>query len=520
MVNISSSQDLSHSIWRPHLLIIFFGILKLLIHLIALKGYGYHADEIYYVELGKEWQWGFPDISPFVTWIAHVSNLLFGSSLTGYRILPCLFSAATVVMTGYMTYLLGGKRLAITIACSAIICSPAFLATSYLLQPAVFDEFFWTLLSFAFIAYHKSRKTPFLWLMAVALALGILNKYSILLLVFSALIAWLICAQRTNVPHWKKLLPPALVFLLILAPHIAWQMEQGFPIFKFTTEVAKTNFDVDPGDYLLQLFFFHGASVAVWSAGLIFLITNPKSKEYLFLGIASLMVIAVLSVLKGKLYYGLGLFPLLFANGGYCWERMLNHFKTAYQIMFTGMLYVFALLSLPVVIPIFSVTGNQFYLSEMVRLTGFSRPLRYEDGSYGKIPQFFADMTDWEYLTTRVAEVSRQPGTFGKASVILTNDYAIAGALKHYGDAALPLVISAKNSFLNQSPKSLDQHTIIYLTKSTGLDILLIADQVTLMDTIYSKNSHINGIRIYRLLFPSKAFKQQYARDRLMFVKS
>ncbi|WP_412469148.1 ArnT family glycosyltransferase [Pedobacter sp. KLB.chiD] len=501
-------------------MIIFFGILKLSIHLIALNGYGYHADEIYYVELGKEWQWGFPDISPFVTWIAHLSKLFFGSSLIGYRVLPCLFSAATVVMTGYITYFLGGRRLAIAIACSAIICSPAFLATSYLLQPAVFDEFFWTLFSFALIAYHKSRNPSFLWLMAIALAAGVLNKYSILLFGFTVLIAWLICGKKATIPRWKELLPPALVFLLILAPHIAWQIEQNFPIFKFTSHVAKMNFNIEFGDYFLQLFFFHGAAVAVWSAGLIFLMTNRKSKTLFFLSIASLMVIAILSVLKGKLYYGLGLFPLLFANGGYCWELMLNQFKTVYKAIFVGMLYVFALFSLPVVIPVFSVANNQFYMSEMVRLTGFSRPLRYEDGSYGKLPQFFADMTDWEYLTTKVEEASRQPGPSGKAKVILTGDYAIAGALKHYGSKELPFVISAKNSFLNQSPKSLDQHTIIYLTKSTELAIQGLAGKVTLIDTIRSKNSHLNGLCIYRLSFLSNAFKQQYASDRLIFVEN
>lgn len=520
MVNISCNQNSSRSIRGLHLFIIFFGILKFLIHVIALKGYGYHADEIYYVELGRKWQWGFLDISPFVTWMAHISKLLFGSSLIGYRILPCFFSAATVVITGYITYFLGGRRLSITIACSAIICSPAFLATSYLLQPAVFDEFFWTLLSFALIAYLKTRKTSFLWLIAVALAFGILNKYSILLLVFTVLIAWLICGRSATVPHWKKLILPTIVFLLILAPHMAWQFEQNFPIYKFTTQVAKTNFDIDLGDYFLQLFFFHGAAVAVWSAGLIFLMTNRQSKEYFFLGIAALMVIAILSVLKGKLYYGLGLFPLLFANGGYCWALMLNHFKTAFKVMFIGMLYVFALFSLPVVIPIFSITNNKFYMSEMVKLTGFSRPLRYEDGTYGKIPQFFADMTDWEYLTTKLENASRQPSTLGKAKVILTDDYAIAGALKHYGSNELPFVISAKNSFLNQSPKSLNQHTIIYLTKSTGLAVKGVAGKVTLIDTIRSNNSHINGLCIYRLSFLTKAFKQQYAKDRLIFVEN
>jgi len=519
MVEIFPKNGSSNNQWSPHLIITLFGILKLLIHFIALKGYGYHADEIYYVALGKEWSWGFPDISPFVTWIAHITQFLFGSSVTGYRILPCLFSAGTVMLTGYITYLLGGKRLAITIACSAVICSPAFLATSYLLQPAVFDEFFWALLSFALIAYGKSRKTGFLWLMGVALAFGILNKYSILLFVTALLTGWLIYRPKITTLYNKKLILPAILFLLILTPHIVWQIENGFPIYTFSTHVGKTNFDIDIGDYLLQLFLFHGASVAVWSAGLIFLLADRQTKGYLFLGIAFLLVMTLLSVLKGKLYYGLGIFPLLFASGGYCWELMLNRFKTAYKLVFVGVLYFFALLSLPIVIPIFSVTNNKFYMAEMIRWTGFSRPLRYEDGTYGKMPQFFADMTDWEHLAKKVEQASIQESVSGTGEVILTDNYAIAGALKYYGSKQLPPVISAHNSFLNQSPKRLDQQTIIYLTRSANVSQQHVADRVTLIDTIQSNNSHINGLRIYRLSFPTQVIKEQYAKDRLMFIK-
>ncbi|RNL55782.1 ArnT family glycosyltransferase [Pedobacter jejuensis] len=497
-------------------LIFSFGILKLLIHLIALNAYGLHADELYYIELSKDFAWGFLDISPFVTWIGKLSSILFGSSIMSWRIFPCLFSALTVMLTGYIAKYLGGGKLAVIIACSAIICSPSFLATSYLLQPVVFDEFFWTLLAFAVIAFQKTKKESFLYLASAAFAFGMLNKYTILIYVVSLGFASLLLNPTSFFPAFKKFLKPGLLFLLIVAPNIIWQWLHGFPIFHYSTIVGKGSFSFEPGDYLFQLFFFHGASVAVWSAGFVFLLFYQKKRDPLLIWpISFLVVIVVLAVLKGKLYYGLGIFPLFFAAGGYCWAILIGKFKLNRQIAFVATLYLFALFSLPVVIPVLSIAKCKRYLSDVVSLTGFSRPLVWEDGTQGSIPQFFADMCGWEMLAKKVnlaADIKHAENT-----IVLTDNYAIAGGLKYYGGSKMPKVISVNNSFLLNSPEKLKSESIIYLSKEQPNQVINLAKHVQLMEILKIENSHLNGIKIYKLSGLTDVIKRKYIQDRYSF---
>ncbi|WP_316807788.1 ArnT family glycosyltransferase [Pedobacter agri] len=505
---------------RPlHFIILGFGLIKMLIHIFTLEGYGLHADELYYIELSRHLSWGYLDISPFVTWVAWMSELFFGNATFSFRLIPCLSSSATVILTGYLTTLLGGKKLAITIACSALICSPSFLATSYLLQPAVFDQFFWTLLIFAIVAYQQYKKTSYLYLAAISLGFGMLNKYSILLLAASVLISILIISPKSISRNIKKLSGPAVLCFLIIMPNLIWQWFHGLPIFHYTASVGKSNFNIDFGDYLLQLFFFHGASVAIWTAGLIYLWLEQKdTKQLRYWPITFLIIIISLTFLKGKLYYGLGVFPLLFAAGGYCWAQMLIQKRLATRMFFIGMIYFFAILSLPIVIPIFSTDVCRAYSKKMIALTNFSRPLRYEDGKQGSIPQFFADMTGWKELTAKVNSLAGTQYVQNDREIsILTNNYAIAGALKFYGQPNIPQVISPDNSFLLYSPDQLNMHIIIYLSKDSPLKVQRLAKDVKLLGKFDTENSHINGLYIYKLSVPSIAMKQKYVMDRNKF---
>ena len=512
LMHFNDTEGINIIIWG-------FGILKLAIHLFTLQGYGFHADELYYIELGKSFKWGFLDISPFVSWVAGLSQYLTGNSIISYRLLPSLFSAATVILTGHITRLFGGKSLAIVIACSAIICSPAFLATSYLLQPAVFDQFFWSLSTYSILAYSKRGKLLYLYLCAFALGAGMLNKFSILLLVGSIGCAWALVSAQLLHFKFKNLIGPSVLFLLIISPNLCWQWNHGFPVFNYTLMVGKGAYRIEIWDYILQLLLFHGASVAVWSAGFFYLLLDRENHHSgKIWSVSFIITILFLALLKGKLYYGLGAFPLLFAAGGLCWSMLLEKVATMSKTFFIGSLYLFALLSLPIVIPFLPMNLCRGYIKGTVRLTGFSRPLRYEDGTTGKIPQFFADMTDWEMLDQKIKHAARYYPRSKRSSItILTDSYAVAGALKYYGENKVFHVISAHNSFLMDSPETLHMSTVLYLSKEAPSKMLNVASKVILIDNLKTENSHLNGIYIYRLTSPSARFKKKYLQDRLSF---
>lgn len=498
------------------LLIGFFGLLKFGIHLTGIANYGLHADELYYISLSEHFAWGFLDISPFVTWMAKIASALFGTSITAWRIIPCIFAAVTVMLTGFMAHYLGAKKLGITIACSAIICSPAFLATSYLLQPVVFDEFFWALLAFSILRFQQTKKTVFLYLAASTLGFGMLNKYTIVMYLAAIVVGWLITYNRNLKIVGRKLMGPGLLFTLLIVPNLLWQWFYGFPIFGYLKLVGTQAFSLDVSDYLFQLFFFHGAGVSVWTAGFLFLIIRKNGNKFNLVWPVTLVILVILlALLKGKLYYGLGMFPILFAAGGCCWEIMFKS-RVWPKYVFVGTIYLFGLLCLPLVIPVFPIYICRSYIKKMVAYTSFSRPMVWEDGSSGTIPQFFADMTGWKMLSDKISTVQRN-NLNSKPMVLLTDNYAIAGALKFYATFSSPQVISANNSFMLESPASLPSGTILYLSKDTREVVSKLARHVLFSEELQLENSHLKGVNIYILSGVNETFRKKYINDRRKF---
>jgi len=510
-------KEITGDVVKQHLsslLIIAFGALKFFIHLSTLKGYGLHADELYYIELSRNPAWGYLDISPFTAWMGSLSSFI-GNDTASWRILPSLFSAFTVVLTGQITRLFGGQKLAIAIACSAVICSPSVLATSYLLQPAVFDQFFWILLTYAILAYQKNRQIKYLYLASAAFSFGMLNKYTILIYLCTLAIVYLFLKRNHKFTDLKKLVGPFVMSFIILLPNVIWQWLHGFPIFHYSALVAKGALHVDLGDYLFQLFFFHGASVAVWTAGFLFLFFPPeKTAVQRVWPVSFLIVILFLMLLKGKLYYGLGIFPLFFAAGGCCWAMMLNQLNNAVSYIFFIVLYAFGIFSLPLVLPLMPVDVSKIYIAKMIRLTGFTRPLLWEDGTRGTLPQFFADMTGWELMAKKIKNVAMP---YNDSLLILTDDYAIAGGLKFYGGKVMPRVISVHNSFSLSSPQYLTGKNIIYLSKDKPSEVKTLARKVVLTEVINLENSHLNGIHIYLLTDANLEMQNKYNHDRETF---
>jgi len=384
------------------------------------------------------------------------------------------------------------------------------------LQPAVFDQFFWTLLTYAILAYQKNRQIKYLYLASAAFSFGMLNKYTILIYLFTLAIAYSLLKRNHKFADLKKLVGPFVISFIILLPNVIWQWHHGFPIFHYSALVAKGALHVDLWDYLFQLFFFHGASVAVWTAGFLFMFFPPeKTAVQRIWPISFLIVILLLLLLKGKLYYGLGIFPLFFAAGGCCWAMMLKQLSKAARYIFFIVLFAFGIFSLPLVLPLLPVDVSKIYIVKMIRLTGFTRPLLWEDGTRGTLPQFFADMTGWELMAKRVKQIAAPYNS--NNLFVLTDDYAIAGGLRFYGEKTMPQVVSVHNSFLLSSPQCIIGKNIIYLSKDDSLKVKSLASKVKLVDVIRLENSHLNGIHIYLLIGANMEMQSKYKHDKEAF---
>ena len=500
-------------------LILAFALIKLLIHFVANSHYGIHGDELYYIALSKHLHWGYLDNSPLVVMVAKTSGWCFGKSAFAWRILPSLISACTVALVGFITKDLGGRRFAISVACLGMICSPALLATSYFLQPVAFDIFFWTLTSFLLIRFIQSNKQWYLYSAAFSVGIGILNKYTIILYAMALLLGLLFTTQRKFLKV-KSLLGALGICILVSAPNVIWQLSHHFPITNYLSIVSNHNMYPGAGEFLFQLTFFHGAGMAVWLAGLCYLLfDNQEIGSYRFLAIAFFLIVVALIVLHGKIYYGLGAFSVLFAVGGICWENMLERFKHLPQGLVISLIILTSLIALPVVLPILPFNLTKGYIQLMRRYTTLTQPFRWDDGKLHSLPQFYADMLGWQELALKTKKACGQLTTEElNQTVIYTDNYAVAGAISFYLPKYASKIVSANNSLILWSPPALNQQNVVYISKESAKDIAALANSATLVGTVNNADASAMGISVYLLSNPSSVFKQSYKAARQRFL--
>jgi uncharacterized membrane protein len=123
--------------------ILIFVAVKVGLNLLAMSHFGFHRDELLHLALGDHLDWGYKEVPPFIALLAKISTTVFGSSVFATRIFSTLFSGLIIWFTGQIVVELGGRKFAITLACMALIFSPAFAASGYLFQPVVFDQLWW-----------------------------------------------------------------------------------------------------------------------------------------------------------------------------------------------------------------------------------------------------------------------------------------------------------------------------------------------------------------------------------------
>src|SRR5437763_3514586 len=82
------------------------------------SGYGYHRDELYFLEAGRHLAWGYADQGPLTPLLAHAMDSLAPGSLTVLRLPSALMAGATVLVTGLIAVELGASRRAQVIAAS------------------------------------------------------------------------------------------------------------------------------------------------------------------------------------------------------------------------------------------------------------------------------------------------------------------------------------------------------------------------------------------------------------------
>ena len=108
--------------------------IKLAIHFSTNDQYGFHRDELYYIDCGENLDWGFVDHPPFTPAAANFARALFGDSLFAIRLFPAMAGAGIVLVTILMVRQFSGGRFAQLLGGLAVILAPRYLHSNGMLQ--------------------------------------------------------------------------------------------------------------------------------------------------------------------------------------------------------------------------------------------------------------------------------------------------------------------------------------------------------------------------------------------------
>lgn len=407
---------------------------------------GVFRDELYYLACAARLDWGYVDHPPLSIALLAAVRAAFGESLLALRAPAALAVAAAVFLTGLIARALGAGRGAQLLAALAMAVAPQSLAMSSFYSMNALELAFWALLQWIAVCLLLGG-APRLWLaFGLVAGLGVLNKYGIGLFA-AAVVAGVLCTpqRRQLATPWPWL--GGLLAALLVAPHLWWQHVHGWPTREFIANAAAMkNVHLGPLEFLgAQITLAHPLAAPLWLAGLLALLAVPRWAALRPLGLAYLVVFAVLVVQGGKAYYLSPIYPMLFAAGAAALERAARRRAWRWPVPVAAALLLLSGVALaPMAVPLLPPEAYVRYAAAI----GLGPP-RLERSRQGALPQHMADRYGWPELAAAVAQAAaRLPPAERARAVVLAGNYGEAGALEYFAAAyGLPRVVSGHNNY-------------------------------------------------------------------------
>ncbi|MFC2137846.1 glycosyltransferase family 39 protein [Bacteroidota bacterium] len=491
------------NISKEWIIIIGLALIKLLIHFLTNTNYELHRDAFLYYSLGEHLDWGFVSVPPLIGVFSKISTFLFGNIIFALRFFPALIGSVSVILIALIVKVLKGGKFAIIIAALAFICSGAFLRSNTLFQPVSFNQFFWLLSGYLIVKIINTHN-PKIWLtIFIVCGLGFLNKYSVAFFIIGSLSAIAISKHRILYKS-KYFFIGGIIGLLLILPNLLWQYNHNWPLIHHMNELYKYQFvNVSKIDFILGQFVMNLPSVIVWITGLIVFLFYKNEKNYRVIALIFMFTFLLLLFTGGKSYYTLGLYPILFALGGYAIDR---YNRLAFKLITLSFMIIISWLMLPFSLPIYS-------LEKVAEISKKTAPFtnRWEDGKIHNLPQDYADMTGWKELSDMVINAYQNlPEESKNNCVIYAEEYCTAGAILFYGEEyGLPEPICFNDNFLLWAPDNINPDVFIYVNDEVG-DIDWLFDNYELVGQINNEYFREDGEKIFVCTQPKDTFPKFY----------
>ena len=397
--------------------------------------YGYHRDELYFLEAGRHLAWGYPDQPPFVPLVARLIDNLAPGSVTVLRMPSAIAAAAIVPLTAVLTRQFGGERGAQLLAAGSVAVSLMLLGAGHMLSTTTFDLLAWVLILLLEVAILRGGDER-LWLAVGLLAGAALLDDDLVAFLMAALLAGIAIAGPRHTFRSPWLWAGGIVAAAMWAPYLVWQARHGWPELTVSRGIANGASGSSTPRWLFvpeQLVIVSVFLAPMWIAGLVRLFRAPELRFARPIAWVYPLLAVVFLIAGGKVYYLAGIYPLLLAAGAQptlSWMRRGRRRLRRVALAFAFALSAFSsvVIALPIT-PIHNLHNTSF---------------AYDIGETVAWPTYAHEIaTAWNGL----------PASLRSHAAILTSNYGEAGAVDRYGPAlGLPVAYSGHMGFWYWGP--------------------------------------------------------------------
>lgn len=431
--------------------IVFFMLAKLALCLYPFE-YGYFRDELYYIALSDNLDFGYVDVPPIVPFLLAIVRHLIGTSYFSLHLLPALSGALVVWLASLMVRELGGGFNALLLALTCVTLAPIYLCWESTYSYDVFDKLCWTLMLYVMVLILKAGDKKYWLYFGLIAGLGLMTKITIFFLAFGLLSAMILTEERKHL-LCRQFWAGGILALLIFCPYIIWQLKEGVPALEYygnyaTMKTAQTKPWIFIKDQILIMNFL---AFPVWLLGIYYFIFNETDKRYRVLGYAYLVVLTICIILKVKFFLPTPFYTVLFAGGAVLVEEFAQkHGIRQLRRMPTVAIFLVGLIQVPLARPVMPV-------EMFVKFTGKSiwDGIKGERHDLGRLPQHFHDRFGWDEMAKNVAVAYNRLSKQEKAKAcVLMRNYGEAGAIWAFGsEYGLPKPISGHLQYYFWGPR-------------------------------------------------------------------
>lgn len=428
-------------------IVVYFVILKLILCLFPFE-YGFFRDELYYIALSDNLDFGYVDVPPIVPFLLAGVRYLLGTSFLSLHLLPAICGALVVWIVSLMVKRMGGGFNAQLLALTCVTLAPIYVCWESVYTYDAFDKLCWAAMLYMVVSLLKTEDKKYWIFFGIVAGLGLVTKISILFLGFSIFVALLMTKERRYFLSWQFWVAGAIAFL-IFSPYLLWQIRESLPALEYYKAYASgKTWPVTPVEFIKnQAVMMNPFAFPVWLLGLYYFIFNKKGKEFRVLGYAYIVVLILCIYLKAKFYLPAPFYTVLLAGGAVSTEG----FAKWRPKMATVLILLLGLAAVPLVRPVLPVEVFKKFYGRSAYMG-----IRGERHELGRLRPHFADRFGWEEMAQNVANVYNSLNEEERSKVcVLTQNYGEAGAIWLFGEQ-------------HNLPKPLSGHLQYYLWGHRG----------------------------------------------------